>query len=358
MRSQQETRQVRRHNPEGPPRDSEPIGAAAMRDRPTSRRSRPRRRGRALAAFAATAVTVAATGALGGAPALAASRPTVNTGSAAQVGYASAVLHGTLDPRGGDTSYYFQYGLTGAFGQQTGVLDAGSGSANVAVSVPITGLAPLTLYHYRLVAVNGAGISIGGDRTLVTTKIPLSLAIIVAPGPISFGGTTEVQGTLSGTGNGQREVMLEANPFPYTAGFQPLGNPELTNADGSFSFPVLGLEQVTQFRVVTTTSPQVASPTTVEQVAVIVHSHVGRARQGHVRIFGTVTPAANGMHVGVVRVEHGRYVLVGGTITRPAGTGGSSFSRVIPAQRGIYRVVVHVTTGAQISSFGPPMAIG
>jgi hypothetical protein len=35
--------------------------------------------------------------------------------------------------------------------------------------------------------------------------------------------------------------VLQANPFPYTAGFKTVGNPELTKATGGFSFPVVGL---------------------------------------------------------------------------------------------------------------------
>ena len=133
----------------------------------------------------------------------------------------------------------------------------------------------------------------------MTTKVPLSLAIAVTPSPVLFGGTVTVQGTLSGTENGNREVVLQANTFPFAAGFQNLGNPELTTASGGFSFPVLGLGLVTQFRVVTVTNPPVASPIAVEAVAVRVESHVRRARRPHhARIFGTVTPAEDGAQVG------------------------------------------------------------
>jgi hypothetical protein len=51
-------------------------------------------------------------------------------------------------------------------------------------------------------------------------------------------------------------------------------------------------------------------------------------------------------------------VLVGGTILRPLNATSSSFSGAIPARRGIYRVLVRVTSGAQISNYGSPLLIG
>lgn len=284
--------------------------------------------------------------------------PNVSTGGAREVSYGSAVLTGSVDPNGRDTSYYFQYGLTKAYGGQTAIADAGSGVHPVNVRLPVSGLQPLTVYHYRLVAVNSAGASIGGDNTLLTTKVPLSLQILASPNPVVFGGSITVQGTLSGTGNGNRVVILQANSFPFTAGFQTLGNPEVTNASGGFSFPVLGMTLVTQFRVVTTTNPPVVSPVTVDNVAVSVASHVGRTSRAHfARIFGTVTPAENGMQVGILRITHGRGVLVAGTLLHPRNASSSKFSRVVAVRPGVYRVLVRVTSGAQVSNYGQPLLI-
>jgi hypothetical protein len=104
--------------------------------------------------------------------------PKVNTNGAREVSYGSAVLTGSVNPNGSNTSYYFQYGLTKAYGSQTAIADAGAGTKAVPVRLPISGLQPLTVYHYRLVAVNGAGASIGDDEKLLTTKVPLSLSIL------------------------------------------------------------------------------------------------------------------------------------------------------------------------------------
>ena len=115
---------------------------------------------------------------------------------------------------------------------------------------------------------------------------------------------------------------------------------------------------MTQFRVVTVTNPPVASPIAVEAVAVRVESHVRRARRPHhARIFGTVTPAEDGAQVAILRITRGRGVLVGGTTLRHRNATSSSFSRVVPVRRGIYRVLVRVTNGAQVSNYSQPLLI-
>lgn len=317
-------------------------------------RSRGRARARtALLAALTCALVLAASGVAQ------AARPSVSTGGAHNISYSSAVLTGALDPNGSDTSYYFQYGPTHSYGSQSAIADAGSGVKRVDVSLPVSGLQPITEYHFRLVAVNRSGAEPGVDHVFLTHKVPLSLAILAAPNPVLFGGNALVQGTLSGTDNSNRAVVLQGDSFPFTSGFQNLANAQLTNASGGFSFPLLGLTTVIQLRVSTLTNPPVISPVAVESVAVRVSSHVGNAhRRHHARIFGTVTPAENGMQVGFLRISHGRGVLVGGTTLRPNNALSSRFSRVVPVQPGVYRVLVRVTSGAQISSYGAPLVIG
>jgi hypothetical protein len=285
--------------------------------------------------------------------------PGVSTGAAQSVSYGSATLVGSIDPHGSNTSYYFQYGPTKGYGAQTAVADAGAGTSVVKVAVPVSGLQPITTYHFRLIAVNATGATTGADRAFATAKVPLSLAILAAPNPTLYGGTVMIQGTLSGTGNGGVPVSLQSNPFPYTQGFLNIGNPELTSPTGSFSFPVLGLLQATQFRVATTAKVPVVSPIAIEGVAVDVVAHVAHTHRRHrARIYGTVTPAVTGMEVGIMRITGGRNVLVGGTLLRPNNSTSSRFSTVIRVKRGaVYRVLVRVTNGAQTSNYSEPLFI-
>ncbi|HEV3322842.1 MAG TPA: hypothetical protein VG147_11730 [Solirubrobacteraceae bacterium] len=286
--------------------------------------------------------------------------PRVYTGTATSVSYGTATLTGSIDPHGSNTSYYFQYGPTKAYGAQTPLADAGAGATTVKVAVPVSGLLPVTIYHYRLIAVNAAGAATGADWYLKTAKVPLTLQITAGPNPTIFGGVATIQGTLSGTGNRNVPVALQANPFPYTQGFVNTGNPELTSATGGFSFPFVGLTEATQFRVVTTTTkPVVISTVATEEVAVKVEAHVGRTRRRHhARIYGTVTPAIDGMEVGIMHVVGGHEVLVAGTVLLHHNATSSRFSRVIRVRRhGLYRVFVKVTNGAQTSNYSQPLFI-
>ncbi|HEX3911782.1 MAG TPA: hypothetical protein VHW67_13885 [Solirubrobacteraceae bacterium] len=288
----------------------------------------------------------------------AATAPKATTGAAREVSYGAATLTGTINPAGSNTSYYFQYGPTKAYGSQTGIADAGSGSGGVNARLAIAGLQPITVYHYRLVAVNAGGVATGSDRSFKTDRVPLSLAILASPNPVAFGGTVTIQGTLSGTSNANRAVVLQANAFPFTAGFQSIGNTELTSATGGFSFTVPALSSITQFRVFTPTSAPVVSPVATENVAVRVSSHVARTkRHGFARIYGTVTPAVVGAQVGVLRIVGGRGVLAGGTVTKSKDASSSQFSRVVRVKKGAYRVLIKVAPGAVISAYGTPLLI-
>jgi hypothetical protein len=295
------------------------------------------------------------------APAAADARaPTVTTGGVANVTSSSALLKGSVNPQGKETAYYFQLGTTKAYGVSTAAVNAGSGTRTQAVAQQVTGLAGFTTYHYRIVAVSAGGTSVGNDQSFTTAKIPLSLMIAAAPNPVPFGGTTIIEGTLTGTGNASRQVVLESNPFPYTAGFHPIGNAELTTAAGSFAFPVLGVALATQFVVVSTGRPTISSPIVTEGVLVNVVAHVHKARgRMRERVFGTVTPAMNGALVAIEKINRKHhYVSVGGTTLHPATTTTSSFSKVVHVRHaGVYRVLVQSPGGPYASNYSAPIVV-
>lgn len=119
----------------------------------------------ALASLAAFAVAVGVAGA--------ASSPTVSTGSATTIRNTSAVLNGSVNPNGGSTHYWFVWGPTTAYGATSAHHSAGSGTRSVSVRVGIGSLLPGTRYHYRLIAQNASGTTMGADRTFRTTGHPL-----------------------------------------------------------------------------------------------------------------------------------------------------------------------------------------
>jgi hypothetical protein len=80
----------------------------------------------------------------------------------------SAQLQGGVYPNGPATTYWWEYGTTASYGQQTAVTDAGTGTTPQSVTGSLTGLQPATTYHYRLVAQNSLGTEYGYDFTLTT----------------------------------------------------------------------------------------------------------------------------------------------------------------------------------------------
>jgi hypothetical protein len=118
--------------------------------------------------------------------------PNAITGPVSAVGSTSATAGGTVNPGGQATTWHVEYGTSTSYGRQTASKSAGSGTSNVAVSTALSGLAPSTTYHYRLVATNGAGTSRGADGIFTTTSGPVAVTG-------SASGVTATSATLAGT---------------------------------------------------------------------------------------------------------------------------------------------------------------
>jgi hypothetical protein len=98
--------------------------------------------------------------------------PAVAGGSADGITSTGAVLHGSVNPKDKPTTYVFEYGLTTAYGEQTPQGSAGKGKSAVPVTGELTGLAPDTTYHFRLVATNEKGTTRGSDTSFTTLTAP------------------------------------------------------------------------------------------------------------------------------------------------------------------------------------------
>jgi hypothetical protein len=316
-------------------------------------RVRPRS---ALVAVATTSLAMFAPGVAS------AATPLVTTGGAAQVTITTATLTGTVNPRGLTTSYFFQYGTTTAYGTRTPSTSAGKGGAGVAAAAQVTGLAPNTRYHYRLLAHNSDGTVAGNDRTFTTPRQPLGLALSAAPNPVVFGGLTTLSGTLSGTSNSGRPVQLQQNPFPFTSGFANVANAQLTDATGAFSFTVLSVPLTTQYRVLVADRPTVVSPIVTVSVQVLVRTSVTdrRVRRGaRVRFSGTVRPAVPNVPLAIQKQgRSGRWVTLDGSITRPGGNGYAVYGKSLRIRRGgRFRVYVGASGGTFTPNVGRTIRI-
>jgi hypothetical protein len=162
--------------------------------------------------------------------------PTVSTGGASSVNPSSAVVNGTVNPQGFSTSYYFQYGTSTAYGIQNTPSGAGHGTGNVGVHATLTGLAPSTVYHYRIVAQNRGGTATGADQRFTTTSAVTASNVafmgrmgFVSPGGVigveagCFGGTTSCGGHVTMSHNGIVIGQRNFNIPPNSGGFQNLG---------------------------------------------------------------------------------------------------------------------------------------
>lgn len=114
------------------------------------------------------------TGAFAAAVALAADPPAAATGGPKDVGPTQATLTATVNPKGSATSVRFDLGTTTSYGLQSAAKDAGTGTGDVTVEIPVQGLTGTTTYHYRVVATSAAGTVQGADATLTTSAPPVA----------------------------------------------------------------------------------------------------------------------------------------------------------------------------------------
>ncbi len=131
----------------------------------------------------------------------AAAEPVVATGNATAIAPTSATLNGTVNPVGQSTTYHFEYGATTSYGSDTATAGAASGNADVRVSDSIGSLVPATTYHYRLVATNASGTTLGADVSFKTPKPP---APVVSTGHVRS--VTQTSATLAGAVNPKGEA--------------------------------------------------------------------------------------------------------------------------------------------------------
>lgn len=99
--------------------------------------------------------------------------PTTTTSPAVSVTRYGATLVGVINPNNQATNYHFDFGLTTSYGFQSASKSVPAGSTPVAVAIPLPGLQPGQVYHYRLVADHGSkSVTYGADMTFQTPPWP------------------------------------------------------------------------------------------------------------------------------------------------------------------------------------------
>src|SRR5262249_29564149 len=109
--------------------------------------------------------------------------PVVTTGAASSITASSATVTGSVNVNARAATVHAEFGPTTAYGSTTadqplavsatppGPPAPGAPPAP-APTFPLTGLAPGTVIHYRLVATNADGTTAGADATFTTLTVP------------------------------------------------------------------------------------------------------------------------------------------------------------------------------------------
>jgi hypothetical protein len=100
--------------------------------------------------------------------------PLATTAAATAIDQTTATLNGDVNPNGGATTYHFDFGPTTAYGSRWPAADAPAGSDSLSHSLlqVLTGLLPGTTYHFRAVATNASGATLGADQQFTTAGTP------------------------------------------------------------------------------------------------------------------------------------------------------------------------------------------
>ena len=100
--------------------------------------------------------------------------PQIAEEAVSEVNTDGATISGKITPGGGLTTYHLEYGKTTAYGSVTPEPDAelADNLTPEHVTHAIAGLTPGTTYHYRFVATNPSGTTLGADNEFTTFASP------------------------------------------------------------------------------------------------------------------------------------------------------------------------------------------
>ena len=173
----------------------------------------------------------------------------ISTDPATDLSQTEATLHGSFDPKGVDTHYFFEWGTDTSYGDKTAAEpgeDAGATAGNFPAEFTLEGLLAFKTYHYRLVASNSLGTSHGLDVTF-QTKPPL-LPIVGGTTLSGLGSTGATLGTEITPGYGDTVYLFEYGTTPKygqaTALSESIGS---DNTPHSVSTALIGLTPGTTY---------------------------------------------------------------------------------------------------------------
>lgn len=197
---------------------------------------------------------LALTVALGVAPALADTPPSVTVGPVTGVGYQSAVLHGTVDPNGGPSDAIWRFEVSGD-GVNWNFSDnafqnAGNGSGPVAVEDTTSFLQSGTTYFVRLTAANEGGETVSAEPYEEFTTPDTTAPTVTLDEPSNVTGTAALfKGTINpGDSDPAFDVNWHFECTPSCPGFLG-GQVPADTSDHTVEAVAKGLDPNTQYEV-------------------------------------------------------------------------------------------------------------
>jgi hypothetical protein len=175
--------------------------------------------------------------------------PSVSSEAASGITASAATLNGTINPEGvaGATTYHFEWGVDGSYGNPTPETDTGGGSADVPATATITGLTPGTTYHYRLDGTNGSGSSMGADETFTSAAAAPAVDV---QGPTVASAITTTGATLNDVVNpngADTTYRYEYGTDTSYGASTPDGDAGSTTGESPAVVPVTGLTPGTTY---------------------------------------------------------------------------------------------------------------
>jgi hypothetical protein len=292
-----------------------------------------------------------------------AAAPGVSVRAESNITFNSALVNARIDPNNIRTTFFVRYGPTKLYGSQTTAQEAGSGGAPRGFTIPLTGLAPDTRYHYRVIAVNEKGaITRSKDHTFRTRKQPLGVTLVATPTSVAPNAPTVLTGQLTGTNNANRDVRVEASQWPYVGGFKQIGNKIVTDSQGNFTFNVLNVPFNTQFRVALAQRPEVVSPIVAVSVPLTVRTDIRTvktfAHSKKVRFKGSVSPAPGTPSLAVQKKRSGVWTTIATAKQWTVNSSGVTFKKKVRiGKSGKFRIVAQDASGKYAVGAGRVVSI-
>jgi hypothetical protein len=161
--------------------------------------------------------------------------PTSYTSNATSEAATGATLNGGVNPNGFSAAAWFEWGTSQAYGNYTATNNVPAGYGVSAQSAALSGLVPGTVYHYRMAAANGAGISYGSNQIVAVGFVTVTNYADSGPGTLRDAiAKVPAGGVINFTANGVISLTTSGLQISKDLTIQGLGatNLSISGANG------------------------------------------------------------------------------------------------------------------------------